>query len=491
MHRIIKFFILITVLYSGCAHIALANFEITEIMYDLDGTDTNREWVEVKNIGTDVDDLSKWYFFSDNSKHSLSPQGASLVPAGGYAVISQNAAKFKTDWPNFAGLLFDSSWTGFSNDGETIALKDPDSNIVSTITFISATGGAGNGDSLQNINGTWSGANPTPGLANSVSSSSGGGGVVTTAPTGSSSSTSTTPIVKKKELENPKIVTNIITNTTTVAGLAFKIRNETLGYNKENIKVGKFVWNLGDGITRIEGTTEPFSHTYAYSGEYLVTLSFYQSHLGTTPDATDRLIIKVVPSEIYISSAGNFVDPYIELENKSANEVDLSKWYIKSQFRSFFIPDGTIILPNNKLKFSPKTTYFDVNDISSFTLHNPTGDIFSTYPFVLNKNIQEKAYFYPPNNNSKSIKNLLPANDVSEISEVSNANTENTQVIDLNNLGAQVATSSFEGIDSKLLSWIGLGIVIIIGVISVILIRRDKEEYIEKELTASDIKIIE
>lgn len=149
-------------------NLVCANFELTEIMYDLDGTDSNREWVEVKNIGDKTLDLSKWYLFSDNTKHALIPQIGSNIESGKYAVIVQNVLQFKNDWPNFSGLIFDSSWTGFNNNGEIISLKDPELNIVSPISYTSSLGGAGDGDSLQKINNNWVGSQPTPGLENKL-----------------------------------------------------------------------------------------------------------------------------------------------------------------------------------------------------------------------------------------------------------------------------------------------------------------------------------
>lgn len=145
---------------------ASADFEITEIMYDLDGADTNREWIEIKNTGNSTLDLSKWFFFSDNTKHVLVPQSQTNILEGGYAVIVQNVLQFKNDWSSYGGLIFDSSWTGFKNSGEAISLRDSDLNIVSPVNFSSAQGGAGDGYSLQKINGDWVGSKPTPGIEN-------------------------------------------------------------------------------------------------------------------------------------------------------------------------------------------------------------------------------------------------------------------------------------------------------------------------------------
>jgi Lamin Tail Domain/PKD domain len=374
-------------LFFGWTQYALASFEITEIMYDLDGTDTNREWVEVHNTGSTDDDLSKWYLFSDNTKHALVPQGVSTVAAGGYAVIVQDVAKFQIDWPNYTGLLFDSSWTGFSNDTETIGLKDKDLNLVGSVTISSSMGGAGDGNSLQKSGSTFVGATPTPGVAtvslesspaapvatSSGSASFGGAGGVAAIPP--------PPIVKKKEVEIPKITTDILVKNTVVAGLNLSISANTLGLLKEPLASGRFVWNFGDGTSRTDTEYKPFTYIYEYPGEYLLTLSYYRNYnYSFIPDATDRVVIKVVEEQASISSVGGEANPYIELENKSNIELDLSGWKVKGVTHTFTITDGTILLPGSKLKLSPRVTAMTFADVQAVSLLNPHGDTVSTYP---------------------------------------------------------------------------------------------------------------
>ncbi|MEK7106189.1 MAG: lamin tail domain-containing protein, partial [Patescibacteria group bacterium] len=267
--KISKICITLIIVFFSWSHPAFASFEITEIMYDLEGTDTNREWVEVKNTGSAPLDLSGWFFFSDNTKHALVPQGASSVPAGGYAIIAQNATNFMADWPSFGGLLFDSSWTGFNNEqGEEISLKDPDLNLVSPVTFTSSQGGVGDGDSLQNINGSWTSGTPTPGAVNQ----GGSGGDEEEEEGGGGTSSSEEDVVVKKKVEAPKMKTKIIVKNTVVAGVPLKIDSITEGYEKETLKVGKFSWNFGDGMSKEESEAKQFEYTYTYPGEYVLTL---------------------------------------------------------------------------------------------------------------------------------------------------------------------------------------------------------------------------
>ncbi len=467
--NMVKKYIALIIVFFAWTHIASASFEITEIMYDLEGTDTNREWIEVENTGSSAEDLSKWFFFSDNTKHSLVPQSASEVPAGGYAVIVQNVTSFRSDWPNFSGLIFDSSWTGFNNEGEDIALKDPNQNIVSPVSFNSSMGGSGNGNSLQKVGGSWVEGGPTPGASNQGGSGGGGEGETNTSTTQTQSDTK---VVKKKEIETPVIATSIISPTTVFSGIPFKITAKTEGYSKEPLTMGRFVWNFGDGNVKVEAEHKPFDYVYKYPGDYVITLSYYRVFSNTKIDATDRLTIKVLPSEVLISSVGGESDPYVEVENKSSFEVDLSNWVIKSYLHSFIIPPGTIILPGKKLKFSQQATNFNYTDLQYLILQSSIGEIAYTYPAIKPK----VASNYRVNSQSSK----------------SNSTPSNSDVIDLNDLGASATSAKNIDLPSNILPYVGLLVVIVLGVITVILIRKKRsDDYIDGEIRAEDMTIIE
>lgn len=160
-----NYFILLIVLLI-LPNLARASFVITEIMYDLDGKDAESEWIEIKNQSDKAVNLTDWFVFSDNTKHKLVTQGESTVLPGNYAIIAQNDLSFQKSWPNYKGLLFDSSWTDFNNTAETISIMNDEQKIIDTLTYTSTFGAKGNGYSLQKIDDTWEEANPTPGNEN-------------------------------------------------------------------------------------------------------------------------------------------------------------------------------------------------------------------------------------------------------------------------------------------------------------------------------------
>jgi hypothetical protein len=455
---------------------AYASFEISEIMYDVDGTDTDREWVEVQNTGSSPEDLSKWFFFSGNTKHALVPDTSSMVPAGGYAVIAQKAAKFKLDWPNFTGLIFDSSWTGLNNTGDTIALKDPPLTTVGSVTYTSSMGAGGDGNSLQKTVSGFSAGSPTPGAGPTVSTSVqvSGGGI------GSPASTVTLAPAIKKETEAPKINTEIITKNIVIARVPFDISSTTIGYSKELLTKGRFIWNFGDGMMQEDLESKKFSYVYEYPGDYVLTLEYYQNYYNKEPQATDRMVIKVIEGGVTVSSVGTDTDPYIELENNSTYEIAISMWMVKGVTHSFAIPNGTILLPNKKLKLSPHATSFDATDISSIVLQNPAGEIVSQFPKIVQE--VKSIHVYQPKDVSVSY-----STPVSKVTS-----KEQATPIDLNTLGAQAAASGIP-ISNNILAWFGLGGLILVGSLATFFIKNPPKEkdHLEDTLRAEDMTIVE
>ncbi|MBI5405884.1 lamin tail domain-containing protein [Candidatus Kaiserbacteria bacterium] len=139
-------FLSLAILVPASAHAAVI---FTEIMYDVSDTDTGREWVEITNTGSSAMDASGYKFFEANTNHALTlASGDGMLAPGGSAVIANDPTKFKTDWPGYTGILFDSSFS-LSNTGESLALKDGALTVLDSVSYDSSLGAAGDGNSLQ------------------------------------------------------------------------------------------------------------------------------------------------------------------------------------------------------------------------------------------------------------------------------------------------------------------------------------------------------
>lgn len=287
---------------------------------------------------------------------------------------------------------------------------------------------------------------------------------------------------KVKTISNPSIVTKIVSPKVVVAGVPFVINHNTIGYKNEKIIHDRFVWNFGDGNLKEMNPCLPFSYTYLYPGDYVLSLSYYETSFSEVPEATDRLNIKVIPSGINIISVGGIDDPYIEIENNSSHEMILNKWTIAGVGHSFVIPDGTTILPNRKIKFSPKITGFKFENLSSLSIVDIDGTLFATYPKFENYKVVKK---------DSNIKKAQADDILGENKNESDLKSEE-EVANLNSLSSSAYNSS--ELSDQSFVYFGLFLVIALGIMTIVVLRKGSENNktdFEKELSVDDIKIIE
>lgn len=377
-----KFLCLLVFMFIISCKTAYAGVVITEVMYDVDGADTDREWIEIYNNGSSPVDLTGWKFFENNSNHALTAlQGTMSLQAGEYAIIAQNLQKFLADNPGVTGLILKASFSLNNDPGETLTLKDQDLNSVDQITYESSRGAGGDGNSLQkNSAGDFVAASPSPGSGASLSSAS----QTTTTTTSSSSQTQTVsggaaapPASSRKVEPTPdRLIADITAQNSGIVGVPITF-SARVHFGKEEFSHGYYVWSLGDGEVRSSSYNQPFEYTYAYSGEYVVMFNYFFNAYDRLPQATDRMILKIVPAGVSISSIGS--DGRIELSNTSSFEMDVSNWKLQSSAHAFIIPRSVIILPNKKIILSPVRTGFDSSTTAGLQLLNPQGEVESTY----------------------------------------------------------------------------------------------------------------
>jgi len=338
-------------------------------MYDPEGADTGREWIEVYNDSDTAINLSTYKFFEADTNHSLSlSSGEDNVPALGYALIVADYGAFKADWPSNSSTVFDSSFS-LSNTGEELALKDDSLNIIDLYTYNSDSGGGGDGTSLQLIDGAWSGNVATPGVANQVSSlendNSAGDNTLGSVSIPSKSYKSFTSA--KVNVPENKIKAIITAPKIAFTGIPFDIAGEAYD-NNVRISYGKYFWNFGDGNSEENKNEEKFSYQYSYEGDYVVLLEYYMSRSSKTPDATAKIAVKVVPASVIISNVGNQDDFFIELFNNTNYDVDISGWTLASLNKTFILPRNSNILSKKKIILSTKITNFSFLDKDTLKL---------------------------------------------------------------------------------------------------------------------------
>lgn len=142
-------------------------------MYDTEGTDTKREWIELYNAGPDTVDISKWKFV-DKANHALNAPpknggtGSLSIAPGAYAILASDAATFSSEHAGVQTII--DTTMSLNNSDASLSLLNGTS-AADAATYSKAQGAAGDGDSLQLHNGAWIHAKPTPGAVNATNPS--------------------------------------------------------------------------------------------------------------------------------------------------------------------------------------------------------------------------------------------------------------------------------------------------------------------------------
>ncbi len=377
-----------------CFRSVFASLYINEVMYDLQGSDStngkSREWIEVYNSGpSDVNiDASSFRIYDGSANRTINGGVNFSIPTNSYIIFVGNKDTFISDHPNFTGTVYDTGITSLNNTGTTLKILDQSSSVIDSFTYASSMGGAGDGNSLQKIGGNWVGASPTPGASNdsngssvSVNSSVSGAPLVSTEEISKIPSlTASNTESKNKKTEDAKIKTQILGNKFAFKGIPIILQALTTGVNKQPVISGKYFWNFGDGDFReIKinnfNAGDKISHTYYYSGDYIVTLEYYQNPYSDAPDTTDRITIDAVVPEISISNTGDATDFFIQLTNNTQYDADISNWSIVSLAKIFTIPRNTILESKKNIIFSAKVTNFSLADKENLKLLNREGGL--------------------------------------------------------------------------------------------------------------------
>ncbi|MBI4068201.1 lamin tail domain-containing protein [Candidatus Kaiserbacteria bacterium] len=348
-----------------------AQVVISEIMYDVPGADTDREWIEVFNSGGSAIDLSTWKLFEANASHIITTiSGGTMIAPGAYAVIADNAPTFLTDHPSFSGQLFDSTFS-LSNTGETIALRDTDAIEKDSLSYTSTAGATGDGNTLRRTS-----VNSTTLVSSAASPGTGSlTAQATTDTTAHDMSADTESIVSPQDVSGsgpvePQIISYAGKDRMVVVGADSLLEGKVFTKSGEPLEPNgiRFLWNFGDGKTA-EGPKA--YHAWTHPGRYAVTLDVSAS----TNSASHRIIVTAKPAVLEVSI---LEDGSVVVKNKNDHELDLSFWHVRSDGHLFTIPEDTVVLVKENIIIPPDSLGFTAG-LDAVLLY-PNGAVAGTTP---------------------------------------------------------------------------------------------------------------
>jgi hypothetical protein len=353
---------IIAVLFM-CAAPARAAVIINEVMYNPQGSDSGREWVELYNDGASDVTLvggsgSGSWRIADSSNHTLvappgnGGRGSLVVPAGGYLIIANDPATFINEYGGSYPVA--RSAISLNNTGATVSLINGTGSTVSAFTYTTATGGNDDGTSLQVHDGSILQALPTPGAANAIAA------YVPPAGTDSSTATTSSDGAGKTQTKDPGYVNAPLpqvfaragADRTVIVGADAKFVALAYDRDKSVIKYAKFTWTFGDGTVAAGPVA---MHHFSYPGRYAVELVIDNDAFHTS----DRITVVAESARIGLSTL-----PHggVAVQNLSGKDLDLSFWKVVEGDGEFVLPEHTVALKDAAINISAATLGFEAAD---------------------------------------------------------------------------------------------------------------------------------
>lgn len=392
---------------------AFAGVIISEVMYDVDGSDSGREWIELTNQGDIAENIEGWRLFEQGVNHTLKIISGSFdLQANQALVIVSDPEKFLIDWPEYSGTLIDSSFS-LSNSGESITIRDSDLNDIDSFVYTGEEGANGDGNSLYKIDNEIKVGAPTPGLAGYADAVyQNDGGSDSNLDTSASAHSNPEPISFAKEINS--IVVNPGRDRISLVGtpVVFETRAINEDNKKEYVDGVSYEWSLGDGSSQ---SGRKIEHIYREPGDYVVVVrAKFREDI-----AVSRTKIKVYPFDVEVSD----VEPsqYVELKNNLNVEANIGGSWLSNGNAVFQIAPDTIILPKTKIKIPREVLVIDISNEVLF--RDPSGFLVSSYKPIIKTGEVLGAVYQPPTKTQPVV-----------VIEDSKPNTQGTWFIDKENV---------------------------------------------------------
>lgn len=326
------------------------------------GTESSpyEEWVELYDDSEADVDLSGW-ILEIQDKKDIILEGS--ISSDSYYLIERRENIFS----DILADLMHSFGSGLSNDGAVLILKNSSGDEIDRIDA-SEGWPAGNNttkETMQKSGSEWITATGTPKAEMPTSDvlPPDGSSTSDVSPDSAGQAFDVGEYVPPEEL--PKIKAYAGEDKTVVVGALSEFRGMGFGLNNEPMERARYLWNFGDGTSK-EG--QNIFHHYQYPGEYMVVLDVSSGQYASS----DSFVVKVVPSEIFVSEIKTGINSFIELVNKSKEEINISNWRFRWGTQTFTFPKGTFIRPASYLAIS--------NSVSGIIIVQGKGIVELLYP---------------------------------------------------------------------------------------------------------------
>ncbi|MEA2088645.1 MAG: lamin tail domain-containing protein [Patescibacteria group bacterium] len=339
---------------------------INELFPNPENTDSQNEFIELKNIGKKTISLNNWKI-NDNSKRTYTINNndfsSLLIRPNQFFVIYRKTSKIALN--NFGG--------------DKIKLYDLNGNLADEISYKEKANE--NQSYSRNEKNEWLWTDDfTPGKKNIVGEKN------------------EKPIIAIDAIKEAIVGEQIIFD----ASDSYDIDGDDLF----------FIWNFKDG-----GSSTLPSPVYAYqnSGKYKIKLSVFDSrdafteksfYVNINPETSDNNYSnktennecsEIIISEIFPNPKGKDDNEFIELFNPTAKPVDLSDWILDDNSKSsgWTIPEQTIIKEKEFLCFYKQDTHISLNNnYDSVFLINPREEIIAEISYE--QTIENQTYAFDP-----------------------------------------------------------------------------------------------
>ena len=300
-----------------------ADVRISEFLYNAEGADGGKEFVEIINTSKSPVQSDAIKLIEHGRKHSIATS-VQLQP-GEYAVIVPSPEQFQNNYPQFNGVILDSTNFALNNTESTLSILYKDKNVHS-ISYSKENGANGDGNALyvseQNVLSTHP---PTPG--------NGKRGITQATHTTAQKQVGSAPREVQSEGKSLSELIVLLTYTPEILFTASEAIYTAVKNSKGQTKqlLGG-TWNFGDGTVRYGAEVQ---HAYLYPGTY--TISFVETGADSV---TAQISVEVLTPKIRVEQVDT---SFVRFFNDHTFTLDVSDWMVKTGRNIFTFPPYSFI----------------------------------------------------------------------------------------------------------------------------------------------------